>query len=307
MELLRNIKSVTAAHHGCVLTIGNFDGVHKGHNAVLAQVIKQAQILGLPSAVMVFEPQPAEVFRPKTAPARLTRWRDKYRLLQAAGIDRLLCLRFSNEFASLTAQAFIEDWLVQKLGVKYLVVGDDFRFGKGRQGSFSTLKQAGERFGFTVVDTASLRLGTQRISSTLIRQAIEQSDFERANTLLGRQYTISGKVVHGDKKGRTIGFPTVNILLRRCVSPVSGVYAVQVMFDGKTYAGVANAGTRPTVNGTRQQLEVHLFNFNGDLYGKELHVAFKQKIRDEQTFASFQALKQQIELDAQQAKSLLLA
>ncbi|WP_111977825.1 bifunctional riboflavin kinase/FAD synthetase [Algibacillus agarilyticus] len=298
MELLRNLSSVTARHHGCVLTIGNFDGVHRGHEAVLKQVLTQSAALNLPAAVMVFEPQPAEVFNPEAAPARLTRWREKYNLFKAANIQRMLCLRFSPAFAEIQAETFIEALLVKKLGVKYLVVGDDFRFGQGRKGTFSMLQQAGEKFGFQVTDTASCRQEGERISSTLIRQAIHKNDFERAEHLLGRPYSIIGKVVHGDKKGRTIGFPTVNILLRRCVSPVKGVYAVQVKYKNHIFDGVANAGTRPTVKGARQQLEVHLFNFSGDLYGQELDVTFKHKIRDEHKFETFQALKQQIELDA---------
>lgn len=305
MELLRSIDSVKPQHHGCVLTIGNFDGVHLGHNAVLKQVKTKAQAMSLPSAVMVFEPQPAEIFNPQNAPARLTRWREKYNLLKNQLIDRMICLRFSTKFASLTADEFIENLLVKTLGVKHLVIGDDFKFGKGRTGDFSTLLKAGKKFGFTVEDTQSCLVDEKRVSSTLVRNAIKSNDFVTAEKLLGRPYTISGKVVHGDKKGRTIGFPTVNILLRRCVSPVTGVYAVTVEADGTMFPGVANAGIRPTVKGTRQQLEVHLFNFKGDLYGQHLHVTFKERIRNEQKFDSFQALKDQIELDAAKALSLL--
>ncbi|MCG3731545.1 bifunctional riboflavin kinase/FAD synthetase [Vibrio cincinnatiensis] len=303
MELIRGIHNIKPHHHGCVLTIGNFDGVHLGHQKVLSQVSKQAKQLNLPSVVMTFEPQPMELFLKERAPARLTRLRDKFVQLGKLGLDRLLCVNFNHHFANLDAQAFIRDLLVTQLGVKFLVVGDDFCFGQGRKGDFAMLRQAGKQYGFEVVNTHSFCVEHARVSSTLIREALAVDDLSLAASMLGRDYSISGRVSHGRKLGRTIGFPTANIPLKRCVSPVSGVYVVQAYGLGEQpIGGVANIGQRPTVNGIRQQLEVHLFNFQGNLYGKQLEVALLHKLRDERKFESFDALKQQIELDAEAAR-----
>lgn len=302
MELIRGIHNLKDNHHGCVLTIGNFDGVHLGHQQVLSQVCAQAQILGLPSTVMTFEPQPLELFAPSIAPARLTRLRDKYVQLNKLDIDRLLCVNFNAHFAGLSAEQFIRDLLVAKLGVKFLVVGDDFCFGKGRTGHFTMLQQAGKQYGFDVVSTQSFCVSQQRVSSTAIRAALANDELDSACAMLGRQYSISGRVSHGRKLGRTIGFPTANIPLKRRVSPVSGVYVVEVHGLEQPFGGVANIGHRPTVNGVRQQLEVHLFDFHGNLYGQQLEVVLLHKLRNEHKFESFDALKQQIELDAEAAR-----
>ncbi|WP_394249008.1 bifunctional riboflavin kinase/FAD synthetase [Vibrio profundi] len=303
MELIRGIHNIKAQHNGCVLTIGNFDGVHLGHQEVLSQVSHQAEQLSLPSVVMTFEPQPMELFAKDKAPARLTRLRDKFVQLSKLDIDRLLCVNFNAHFASLTAEAFIEELLVKKLGVKFLVVGDDFCFGKGRTGDFSMLQQAGKKYGFEVVSTQSFCLNQLRVSSTEIRNALAKDELASSAKMLGRDYSISGRVSHGRKLGRTIGFPTANIPLKRCVSPVSGVYVVQVLdLDGCEVGGVANIGQRPTVNGVRQQLEVHFFDFKANLYGKQLEVILLHKLRDEKKFESFDALKSQIELDAEAAR-----
>lgn len=307
MELIRGIHNIKAQHHGCVLTIGNFDGVHLGHQEVLQQVSRQADLLALPSVVMTFEPQPMEFFARDKAPARLTRLRDKFVQLSKLDINRLLCVNFNEYFSSLSAEAFIKELLVDKLGVKFLVVGDDFCFGKGRTGNFAMLKQAGEKYGFEVVSTQSYCLDKRRVSSTEIRNALAADDFANSATMLGRDYSISGRVSHGRKLGRTIGFPTANIPLKRCVSPVSGVYVVKVLdLDGVTVGGVANIGQRPTVDGIRQQLEVHFFDFKANLYGKQLEVVLLHKLRNEKKFESFDALKNQIELDAEAARVLLL-
>ncbi|WP_114766170.1 bifunctional riboflavin kinase/FAD synthetase [Vibrio rhodolitus] len=303
MELIRGIHNILPQHQGCVLTIGNFDGVHLGHQAVLEQVSHQAQALGLPSMVMTFEPQPLELFAKEKAPARLTRLRDKFVQLSKLHLDRLLCVSFNPYFANLTAEEFITDLLVKRLGVKFLVVGDDFCFGRGRKGNFAMLQQAGKEYGFEVVSTQSFCLQQLRVSSTAIRNALAEDDLPAAAEMLGRGYSISGRVSHGRKLGRTIGFPTANIPLKRCVSPVSGVYVVQALGLGEqAIGGVANIGQRPTVNGVRQQLEVHLFDFQGDLYGKQLEIVLLEKLRDEHKFDSFEALKQQIELDAEAAR-----
>ncbi|WP_143871309.1 bifunctional riboflavin kinase/FAD synthetase [Catenovulum sediminis] len=301
MELIRGIHNIQAKHQGCVLTIGNFDGVHLGHLSVLAQLKRAAEKYALPSVVMTFEPQPVEVFNPDAAPARLIRWREKYQLLKPHA-DRLLCVRFSPAFAALTADEFIQKLLVDKLAVKHIVIGDDFRFGCQRRGDFELLKAAGKKAGFTVEDTKTLTNSNQRISSTAIRQRVADGQFEQAEKLLGRPYSVWGTVVHGEKNGRTIGFPTANILMNRKVSPVSGVFAVEVNYAGLRHFGVANVGHRPTLNGTINQLEVHIFNFAENLYQQRIEVIFRQKIREEKKFASFAELKEQIELDSQIAK-----
>ncbi|MFC3094721.1 bifunctional riboflavin kinase/FAD synthetase [Alteromonas sediminis] len=305
MELVRGLHNLSPDHAGCVLTIGKFDGVHKGHQAVLLNLREKAKQLKLPAVVMVFEPQPEEVFTPQSAPARLTTLRDKIELLTAQGIERLVVVRFNAAFASQSPETFIHDLLVDKLGVKFLVVGDDFRFGKQRTGDFSMLEQAGKAQGFDVVSTASFRLADCRISSTAIREALHNSDFELAADMLGRPFVFTGKVIHGEKKGRTIGFPTANMRMNRCSTPLKGVFAVRVQVNGDTYKGVANIGQRPTLNGERMQLEVHIFNFNASLYGQVIRVIPEAKIRPEKKFASFDALKKQIVLDACEAQTLL--
>lgn len=305
MELIRGLNNLKASHFGCVLTIGKFDGVHQGHQAVLKNVIEQARRLGLPATVMVFEPHPEEVFTPETAPARISPLAEKYQLLKAQGVDRLLCVRFNAQFAAQSPDEFIEHLLVDKLGVKFLVVGDDFRFGKGRQGDFARLEQAGQRFDFEVVSTQSYRMEDCRISSTAVREALAEGNFSLANTMLGRSFFISGRVIHGEKKGRTIGFPTANVLLNRCQTPITGVFAVKLNIDGTLYTGVANIGSRPTVNGQRKQLEVHIFDFTGSIYGQHITVVPVARIRDEKRFSSLEALREQIALDVAKAKHIL--
>ena len=228
MKLIRGIHNLSQAPHGCVLTIGNFDGVHRGHQALLQGLRKEGQARGLPVVVMIFEPQPLELFAGDKAPARLTRLRDKLRYLAECGVDYVLCVRFDQRFAALTAQAFVGDLLVKRLGVQFLAVGDDFRFGAGRQGDFLLLQKAGLEFGFDVTSTMTFCEGGVRVSSTAVRLALADDQLDVAETLLGHPFSISGRVVHGDALGRTIGFPTANVPLRRQVSPVKGVYAVEV-------------------------------------------------------------------------------
>lgn len=305
MELIRGLHNIRPQHHGCVLTIGKFDGIHLGHQAVLQNALQQADALKLPAVVMVFEPQPEELFAPEHAPARLSLLRDKFVALKQIGIHRLLCVRFGKEFSSMSPQAFIKELLVDKLGVKFLVVGDDFRFGVGRSGDFDMLKAQGNILGFEVVSTQSFRMENNRISSTAVRDAIQKGDFILAKAMLGRPFEVGGNVVHGEKNGRKIGYPTANILMKRTKSPLSGVFAVRVKYKAKVYNGVANVGYRPTLNGNKMQLEAHLFDFDGDLYSKQLKVEFVSKIRDEIKFSDFQALTLQIKKDAEQAKRLL--
>ncbi|MBD2809450.1 bifunctional riboflavin kinase/FAD synthetase [Xenorhabdus sp. Vera] len=307
MELIRGIHNIRSRHHGCVLTIGNFDGVHRGHQALLKHLKQEGQRLGLPTMVMIFEPQPLEVFAADKAPARLTRLRDKIKYLAQNGVDYLLCVKFDKYFASNSPEAFVSKLLVEKLGVKFLAIGDDFRFGKNRLGDFHYLQQAGKQYKFDVASTDSFCDSGLRISSTAIRQALQSNDLVLAETLLGHPYSISGRVVHGNKLGRTIGFPTANLPLKRLVAPVKGVYAVEVHGLGDTpLPGVANIGNRPTVAGQSQQLEVHLIDTQMDLYGHHIDVVLRKKLRDEQRFASLDALKQQIANDVVAARDYLL-
>ncbi|TMM45953.1 bifunctional riboflavin kinase/FAD synthetase [Colwellia ponticola] len=305
MQLVRGIHNIRLQDHGCVLTIGNFDGVHLGHQQVIKALVSKAKALDCVAAVLVFEPQPQELFSPETAPARLCRLRDKYSLLAKLGVQRLICVNFTVKFASQSAQHFIENLLVNKLGIKHLIIGDDFHFGKNRTGNFSMLCQAGKKYGFDVSDTASYKMAECRISSTAIRQALEQDDLAAAKQMLGREYSIIGRVFHGDKRGRKLGFPTANVLLKRRVSPLSGVFAVLVKTHYGEFKGVANIGARPTIAGTRQQLEVNIFDFNQNLYGQCIEVIVKKKLRQITKFDNLEALTAQIAQDSKQAKQVL--
>lgn len=303
MKFIRGIHNIKEQHRGCVLTIGNFDGVHRGHQALMSQLREEGRKRNLPVMVMLFEPQPLELFAGDKAPARLTRLREKLKYLAEAGIDEVVCIRFDRRFAALSAQSFIAELLVEKLNVKFLAVGDDFRFGAGRLGDFLLLQKAGAEYGFDVVSTQTFCDGGKRISSTAVRQALADDDFVLAQSLLGHPFSISGRVVHGDALGRTLGFPTANLPLRRAVSPVKGVFAVEVHgLTPQPLPGVANIGTRPTVKGLRQQLEVHLLDINMNLYGQHIDVVLKKKLRNEQRFASLEALKEQIAKDVVTAR-----
>ncbi len=306
MQLVRGIHNIQLNDHGCVLTIGNFDGVHLGHQQVIKALVSKAKALNCVAAVLVFEPQPQELFSPETAPARLCRLRDKYNLLAKLSVQRLICVNFSFKFANQSAQHFIEHLLVNTLGIKHLIVGDDFHFGKNRTGNFSMLCQAGDKYGFNVSDTTSYKMADCRISSTVIRQALEQDDLVAVKQMLGREYSIIGRVFHGDKRGRQLGFPTANVLLKRRVSPLSGVFAVLVNTNMGQFKGVANIGARPTINGVRQQLEVHIFDFDESLYGQCIEVIVKKKLRSVIKFDSLEALTAQIHQDSEQAKQVLV-
>ncbi|HSG52345.1 MAG TPA: bifunctional riboflavin kinase/FAD synthetase, partial [Rheinheimera sp.] len=303
MELIRGLHNIQQQHRGCVLTIGNFDGVHLGHQAVLEKVVAIARQRQLPSCVMLFEPQPLELFAAEKAPARLTRFREKYSLLAKLGIDRLLVVNFTPAFAALEPEHFIEQLLLRKLGVEHLIVGDDFCFGKQRRGNYASLVLAAERHQFSLCSTSSLILGQQRISSTLIRQALANDELTAAEQMLGRPFSLTGRVRHGRKLGRDLGFPTANVFLYRRKLPVNGVYAITANTVFGRYFGVANIGHRPTVQGQRQQLEAHLFDFKGDLYGSQIEVTLHKKLRSEQRFDGLAALQQQIAVDVCAAKA----
>lgn len=304
MEVIRSLSQLRARHQDCVATIGNFDGVHLGHQAVFAQLIEKSKKLQLPSVVISFEPQPQEFFVPNQAPARLTRLREKVLALRQFPLNRLLCLRFNRQLASWSPEAFISQVLVDGLSVKYLIVGDDFRFGAQRKGDFHTLENAGKQYGFKVVNTPTRILENERISSTRVRQALQNSDMTEATRLLGRPYSLCGRVAHGAKLGRQLGSPTANISLNRHAIPVKGVFAVRVLgIDNQAYFGVANVGKRPTVGGEpKPLLEAHLFDFNQEIYGKYLEIELLHHLRNEQKFPNLDALKFQIFQDIENAK-----
>ncbi|GAA3906241.1 bifunctional riboflavin kinase/FAD synthetase [Halomonas cibimaris] len=290
-------------------TIGNFDGVHRGHQAILQQCREHAARLGAPLAVVVFEPQPREFFAGDQAPPRLTRLREKVRLLRRQGVDQVLCLPFNEALRSLTGREFIDRVLLAGLGVKHLVVGDDFRFGCDRQGDFALLESVGRECGFGVEHTRSFEIENQRVSSTRVRTLLASGNFCAAARLLGRPYSLDGRVVRDQQLGRTIGAPTANLPLLPRPLALRGVFAVVAeREDGARYAGVANVGFRPTVGGTkRPTLEVHLFDFDGDLYGRRMTVIPCARLRGEVKFADFQALKNQIARDQAAARRYLAA
>ena len=285
-------------------TIGNFDGVPLGHQAIMGRLVDVAASLNLPSIVVLFEPHPIEFFSLQEAPARLMRLREKLQKINKFSVDRVLCVRFKKQFSSLTAQQFIDQVLVGKLSIKHLLIGDDFRFGAKRQGNFDTLKQAGVNNAFYVESIDTIDIEGERISSTKIRQLLELGDLEKATQLLGQPYYTTGRVFHGEKRGRQIGYPTANIPLFRHLPPINGVFAIEARInDGtKLIQGVANIGKRPTVDGRHFQLEAHLFNFNDDIYRQLVTVQFIKKLRDEKKFDTISDLKSQIEQDVQQAK-----
>lgn len=301
-KLIRGLYNLRLHHQGCVATIGNFDGVHLGHQAMLKQLAAKAAVFQRPSLMITFEPLPGEFFAPERAPARLTWLREKYGLLQFS-IDWLLCLRFNHALARMEADDFIRLVLVEKLGIRYLIVGDDFRFGRGRRGDFSLLYEAGKRYDFEVTRMLTFYLEGERVSSTRVRGALAQGELAEAEKLLGRPYCISGRVAQGDKLGRTLGFPTANIDLHRHKTPLSGVFVVEVQgLEAPSLPGVANLGVRPTIGGQRTLLEVHLLDFKGDIYGRHIQVSFLQRLRPELRFESLPALRQQIEKDCAVAR-----
>ncbi|TWR69852.1 bifunctional riboflavin kinase/FAD synthetase [Pseudomonas grimontii] len=305
MQLVRGLHNLRPEHRGCVATIGNFDGVHRGHQAILARLRERAVELDVPSCVVIFEPQPREYFTPETAPARLARLRDKLQLLAEEGVDRVLCLAFNQRLQSLSAAEFVDRILVDGLGVQHLEVGDDFRFGCDRVGDFDFLQQAGIQQGFTVEAAQTVELDGLRVSSTQVRNALAAADFALAERLLGRPFRIAGRVLHGQKLARQLGTPTANVQLKRRRVPLTGVYLVSVDIDGQPWSGVANIGVRPTVAGDgKAHLEVHLLDFAGDLYDRRLTVVFHQKLREEQRFASLEALKTAINADVAAARAL---
>lgn len=305
MEVVRGLHNIKDTHFGSVITIGNFDGVHRGHQTIIQHLKSRATELKLPCTVMTFDPHPEEFFSRAHYGTRLTPFREKLDLLEQYGVDRIVSVHFDQKFADLTADQFIEDILVKGLGCKHVIIGDDFRFGKGRQGDFKRLQEAGKQLGFEVENTPTVTLEDERVSSTRIREALQLSKLALAEELLGHPYFISGVVQHGDKRGRTIGFPTANIRLKQQIAPPNGVYAVKILGLEQEYNGVANIGQRPTVDGSKYLLEVYIFDFDRDIYRKKLKFHLVEFIRPEQKFDGLEALKTQIRIDCETAKNIL--
>ncbi|MEY3202637.1 MAG: Riboflavin biosynthesis protein RibF [Pseudomonadota bacterium] len=303
MQVYRGVPACSA--QSAVLTIGNFDGVHLGHVELLRRLVGRAHSLALPAVVMTFEPHPREFFLPLASPLRLSSLREKLELLSSNGVDRVHVCRFDARFAALSAEAFIDDLLVKGLSVRHLIVGDDFRFGRGRVGDFAMLQAAGGSQGFKVDATPSVMVAGERVSSSAVRDALQAGDLDRTSRLLGRDYSVSGKVVHGDKRGRIMGFPTANIGLKGRRLPLNGVFAVSL--EGalaKPLPAVANVGVRPSVGGDLQPtLEVHALDFEGDLYGRHVRVNFLHRLRGEEKFADLEALKLAISRDVAAARA----
>ena len=298
MRLIRGLHNLTQPIPASVVTIGNFDGIHLGHQHVLEQLHTVAMHRNLPSTVIIFEPQPIEFLAPDRAPKRLSRFREKLAYLKSKQIDNLLCLNFNYDLAQLYAQDFVKNILVERLNTRHLVIGDDFRFGKNRSGDFEFLQNCGAQYGFAIERSDTLLIEGHRVSSTRIRECIQNNDFEQTARLLGRPYTLSGKVCHGRKLGRELGFPTINIKMGDKTLIVKGIFAVSVKgIDNRVLQGVASIGTRPTVNGVDTILEVYILNFDQDVYGYCVDVEFLHKIRDEEKFDSLQELKFHIEKD----------
>jgi riboflavin kinase/FMN adenylyltransferase len=300
-------KRVVELREGCVATIGAYDGLHIGHRRILERVLTVAREKALPALVFSFEPTPKEFFSRAAPPARLMRFREKFEALQEMGFDVFFCPRFNAGMAGLEPDEFIDRLLADVLNVKHLVVGDDFQFAHRRSGTVKDLRRRGSERGFSLEQVGSVIEDGERISSSVVRHALQAGDLIKAKQLLGRGYRMSGQVIRGNQLGRTLGMPTANVRLNRPQSPVLGIYAVRVggLEEGRWLDGVASVGTRPTIGGVEPLLEVHLFDFDRDIYGAHIQVEFVAKLRDEVRFADLDALSVQMDQDALDAQDML--
>jgi riboflavin kinase/FMN adenylyltransferase len=306
MELVRGLHNISHRHRGCVLTVGNYDGVHLGHQQMIGVLKERAAQLRSAATVLVFEPSSKEFIDPEGAPPRLTRWREKWVALAAQGVERLVTLRFDECVRAMTPRAFVDELIVARLGTRHMVVGHDFRYGSNAGGTIESLRAAGQAHGFGVEELAPFVVDGVRVSSTVVRERLEFADYSGAARLLGRPYRMMGRVVQGRQLGRTLGFPTANLRLMRRKSPVWGILAVWTHgIDARPLPGVASLGTRPTINGIEPLLEVHVFDFSGDLYGRGIEVEFVAKLRDEVKFDSLDAMVMQMKIDGARARDLL--
>jgi riboflavin kinase/FMN adenylyltransferase len=309
MQLVRGLPHSTGDTRGSAVAIGNFDGVHLGHQALLRATLERGAGSGARVTVLTFEPHPREYLDPAGAPPRLMRVTEKCLALEAHGVERLVVMRFDERLRSLDAAAFIAHVLVRGLSARHVIVGEGFRFGCGRAGTVATLRAAGATAGFEVVTVPAVALDGERVSSTRVRAALAAGDLPAAERLLGRPFVLCGRVIAGARLGRQLGFATANMRLHRARLPLGGIFAVQVRGadGGRVRDGVASLGTRPTVNGVEPLLEAHLFDFAGDLYGRRLSVEFVAKLRDEERFVSLAALTEQMHRDAARAREILAA
>lgn len=303
MKLIRGRHSLSDKLQGCVVTLGNFDGIHFGHQVLLKKLKAVSESLNLPSVVIIFEPQPKEFFAKRQPVPRLMRFCEKWLALKDYNIDYVLCLHFNQVLASLSPQKFVKKILIDQLNAKTVIVGDDFRFGAKRVGDYTELKKLAKKYNFQALEVPTVMLDNERVSSTQVRLALEAGDLGAAEKLLGRPYRLYGKVGYGDRLGRDLGYPTANINLHRDLVPVAGIFVIRVYGLGNhPYNGVANVGTRPTVGGTRILLEVHLFDFDTEIYGHNLQVEFLHKLRDEERYDTLEELVKQIRQDVIDAK-----
>ena len=305
MHLVRGLRALRERDRGAVVTIGTFDGLHIGHGALIRATLAQARRESRPAAMVTFEPMPREVLRPDAPPERLTSFRERWRVLERSGLDLLIVLQFSPALRALPGAQFLA-LLRDALRFSGVVIGHDFRYGRNGDSDANALESAGRVQGFTVEVVAPVLVDGQRASSTAVRRALGESQFEVAQRLLGRPYGIRGRVARGEQLGRTLGFPTANLRLHRRRTPLAGIFAVRVHGVGAApWPGVASLGTRPTVGGTEPWLETHLFDFEGDLYGREIEVEFVTRLRDEAKFETLDALVDQMHRDAADARAAL--
>lgn len=306
MELVRGLHNISNCHRGCVLTVGNYDGVHLGHARMIGVLKARAAEMRSVATVLVFEPSSKEFIDPDGAPPRLTRWREKFLALAAQGVERLVTLRFDECMRAMTPQSFVDDLIVERLATRHLVVGHDFRYGSKAEGTIESLRVACRAHGFGVEEVPPFVFDGVRVSSTVVRERLEYADYAGAARLLGRPYRMMGRVIRGKQLGRTLGFPTANLRLMRRKSPVWGILAVWARgIESRPLPGVASLGTRPTVNGVEPLLEVHVFDYSGDLYGRTIEVEFVAKLRDEVKFDSLDAMTIQMNVDGARARDLL--
>lgn len=305
MELIRGLQNLRERHRGCVVTIGAYDGIHLGHRALIARVLEHGARLARPTLMVTFEPMPREYLVPHDPPARLTSWRERWRLIERSGLDGVWLLRFGERLRCMGGEQFAE-LLSHALRAKVVVVGHDFRFGRNGQANAAMLREAGARLGFEVDVVPPVSVAGERVSSSAIRDALARGELERARMLLGRPYSMIGRVVRGARLGRELGYATANLRLERRRTPLAGVFAVRVhRVAAQALPGVASLGTRPTVNGVEPLLEAHIFDFDGDLYGREIEVEFVARLRDEERFATLDELVEQMHRDAHAARRIL--
>ncbi len=305
MNLIRGIKNLKRQHFGSVVTIGNFDGVHLGHRDLLSRLVEESKKMSVPSTVVIFEPQPSEYFSRTLMSQRLSRLRDKISLIKEHKIDQLLVINFNSYFADLSAEKFISDILLNKLGIKSLIIGEDFKFGKNRLGNNLLLKEYSKKNNFDLIQVPDYLVKNARVSSTAVRELLKNGELERAKNLLGHHYSIEGKVVRGHQRGRKWGFPTANINLLKFKTPLSGIFAVEVSGLSKRLKGVAYVGNRPIIDDPKYVLEVHLFEFDDVCYGQRIKVEFIAQIREDRDFESFDVMATQIKRDCMDAKRIL--